>query len=89
MMAKEIIFSRKERQVQNETAVVNENIMFYCSRNETVMQCNIGKVLKAHKTTRACGVPQRPVHSLQEMFELVSTLLLTHVNTAAYARAHT
>lgn len=79
----------KERQVQNETGIVNENVVFYCTHNKTVMQSNIGKVLEAHKTTHTCGVPQRSAHSQQEMFELVSTLLPTHVNMAAHARAHT
>jgi hypothetical protein len=78
----------KQRQVQNKTRLVNENIVFYCTRNETLMQSNTAKYRKLTKP-HTCGVSQRSVHSLQEMFELLSTLLLTHVNAATHARAHT
>jgi hypothetical protein len=49
---------------------------------------NYEKIFQVYKTLHACGTQQRLVHLLQEMFRLVSVLLLTHVNMTPNARAH-
>jgi hypothetical protein len=78
------------RQVQHETGIVKETIVFYFTDTEATLQC--GQVLQnvaspqnmrcVWNTTNVC--PYTAV-SVQTGVRLV----FTHVNTAPYARGHT